>query len=554
MTPRILRTIINDCSWTDSVYWFFIRCEVLRLPTIFTVTILLLLLLGCSPQEPATVREIDLPTFVPLPTTEVDLQQPLRAAMTFLSAWQEQNFDSMYAMLSFASQETIGPAAFRVLYEDTQNTMTFESLDFTPIAMKRIGPRTAQLAYDLTFQTRILGEIPDLNRSLTISLDTQNNHWRIAWSVSDVFAEFATGGRLAFRNNVPSRANIYDRNGTIIADMQGRMVEVYAVQDDAPDWEICRTTLSDIIDISTERIDQIYSVARSDWSMRVGLIDEQTYRSEQARLENECKATFGSIATRRYLPNGETLAHILGFVGFPNETQVDDLIRAGFDSETIIGQAGIEASWNDVLMGTPGGRLEIYNADGTLSRTLSSRVPGVADSIWLTIDTELQQFVLQSISTAYAQNRVGFDGGPGWGTRSPGAAAVVLDVNTGEILAMVSYPTFDANAFTAYPAVGRAIATEIQERIAADERKPMLNRATQSLYPAGSVFKVIDSVAVLDTNVYEVNTRFVCTGIWQHENDTRFDWWAPGHGTVTVRTAIQQSCNPFLLSSWFRTQ
>lgn len=357
------------------------------------------------------VREIDLPTHVPFPTAEVDMQESLRAAMTFLSAWQAQDFDAMYATLSFASQETIGPAAFRELYEDTQNTLTFESLSFAPIAMNRIGPRTAQLAYDVTFQTRILGEIPDANRTLTISLDPQNEQWRIAWSVGDVFAEFATGGRLDFENNAPSRANIYDRNNNIIADMQGRMVEVYAVQDDAPDWEKCRASLSDVIGITTERIDQIYSFARSDWNMRVGLIDEETYRSQQTRLETDCEATFGSIATRRYLPTGSTLAHILGFVGFPDESQLDALIRAGFNSETIIGQSGIEASWNDILMGTPGGRLVIYNADGTRARTLAERTPGFSESIWLTIDMELQQFILQTLSTAYAQNRVGYDGG-----------------------------------------------------------------------------------------------------------------------------------------------
>jgi penicillin-binding protein 2 len=513
--------------------------------------LLIMFVLGCTAANQSVVREIYLPTIVPYPTNEVDMQEAQRAAMGFLGAWQAQDFDSMYSLLSFASQETIGPAAFREYYENTQNTMTFEGLDFEPRAMSRVGPRTTQLSYDLNFHTRILGDIDDPGRNLTIILDPQNNHWRIAWSEGDVFAEFALGARLEFQTNAPSRANIYDRNGVIVADMQGRMVEVYAVQEDAPDWTICRETLSEVIGISTEHIDQIYAIARSDWSMRVGLIDEPSYLSQQTRLENECKATFGSMATRRYLPNGSTMAHVLGFVGFPDETQVDELIRAGFDSETILGQAGVEASWNDVLMGTPGGRLVIFNSDGTRARTLAERTPGVAESIWLTIDIDLQQTILQILSDAFGQNRVGYDGGPGWGTRSPGAAAVVFDVRTGEILAMISYPTYDANAFTAYPAVGRVAANEIQEKVANDERRPMLNRAAQGLFPAGSIFKVIDSIAVLDTGVYDPDTSYVCVGTWRYEDDIRYDWWAPGHGRVTVRTAIQQSCNPFFYQVGF---
>lgn len=520
-------------------------------PYIVLLILLLTILAACTPQDEASVREIDLPTYVPYPTTEVDMQEALRAAMTFLGAWQSQDFDTMYNMLSFSSQETIGPAAFRTLYQDTENTMTFKSLSFTPLGMSRVGPRMVQLAYNITFQTRILGEISDKDRTLTIIIDPQNEQWRIAWSNADVFAEFAEGGRLEFKNNIPSRANIYDRNGTIVADMQGRMVEVWVIQQDVPDWQKCRATLSEVIGITTDRVDQIYAAARPDWNTKVGLIDEPTYRSQQTQLVTDCNATFGSIATRRYLPNGKTLSHILGFVGFPDETQVDDLINKGFDSETVIGQAGVEKSWNDVLMGTPGGRLILYNADGTVSRILAERAPGVADSIWLTIDLDLQQFVLQTLSTAYAQNRLGYDGGPGWGTRSPGAAAVVLDVKTGEILAMVSYPTFDANAFTAYPAVGQEVAKEIQQKVAADDRHPMLNRATQSLYPSGSIFKVIDSSAILDTGLYTPDTRYLCVGYWEHDGDKRFDWLASGHGIVTVRSAIQQSCNPFFYQVGF---
>lgn len=514
--------------------------------------LLLFFLVGCTSQSQAVVHEVQLPTLVALPTSTIDLQEPARIATAFLGAWQTQDFAVMYSLLSFSTQETITQDDFQTLYLDTQDTMTFDSVNFEAVSMIPGGSRTAQLSYNVTFQTRLLGEIQDDGRTLTVILDPQTGSWRVAWTTGDIFSEFASGARLEFQANAPGRSNIYTRDGEIIADMQGRMVEVYVVQGEVDNWELCRSSLIDIVGVSAERIDQIFASAQLDWSTRVGLIERQNFLDNETRLENECGATFEGIATRRYHPNGSVMPHVLGYVGLPSPDQVDDLVRQGFNAETIIGQAGIEQSWNDVLMGTPGGRLQIINADGTRARVLAEVASEISESVWLTIDLNLQQYIIDTLNTAYLQSRFNGDGSAGWGTRSPGAAAIVMNVNTGEILAMVSYPTFDANAFTTYPAIGREIADEIQAIVAEDSRNPILNRATQGTYPAGSIFKVIDSIAVLDTGVYDENTSYFCNSTWEHEGDTRFDWLDyPGHGTVTTRTALMQSCNPFFYETGF---
>lgn len=511
----------------------------------------LAVLVGCSPTQAATVREVPLPTTAAFPTESIDMSDPARAALAFLGAWEAQNFPLMYQSLTFSAQETISYDDFLARYEDAQNTMTFESLSFQERTMSAISSQTAQLSYDVTFQTRILGEITDNGRTLTVIRDNQTGLWGVAWTVGDIFAEFAQGARLEFQSNAPSRANIYARDGEIIADMQGRMVEVYVVRDELDDWETCRATVADITGQTPERIDGIFAQAQPSWSMRVGLLEPDVYQAEQLRLETDCEATFDSIPTRRYHPNGSVMPHVLGYIGLPNPDQVDELVRDGFTSETLIGQAGIEQSWNDTLMGTPGGSLELINADGTLARELASVTSGVAESIWLTIDLDFQQYVIDTFNTFYANNGARADGGAGWGRTSPGAAAVVMNVNTGEILALVSYPTYDANAFTPYPAIGREAADDIQADIAADERNPLLNRATQGQYPAGSIFKVIDSAAVLDTGIYDPNTTYFCAGFWEYEGDVRSDWWPPGHSTVNVQTALMQSCNPFYYETGF---
>ncbi|MGJ3237154.1 MAG: penicillin-binding transpeptidase domain-containing protein [Anaerolineae bacterium] len=497
------------------------------------------------------MREVQLPTLVPLPTVTVDLQEPARIATAFLSAWQNQDFATMYSLMAFSAQETISLEDFQTRYEDVQDTMTFESVSFEAMSMASVGSRTAQLSYNVTFQTRLLGEIEDDGRTLTVILDPQTGIWRVAWSAGDIFAEFASGARLEFQSNAPSRSNIYARDGEIVADMQGRMVEVFVVREEPDDWALCRTTLSEVINITPERVDQIYASARSNWSMRVGRIESQTYNEQRARLENDCDATFEGFSVRRYHPNGNVLGHVLGHVGLPDDSQVEGLIQRGFNSETIIGQAGIERSWNDTLMGVPGGRLQIINADGSRARVLAEISSQISESLWLTIDLSLQQFIIDTFNTAYLQNRQNANGDPSWGATSPGAVAVMIDVNTGAILAMVSYPTYDANAFTTYPAIGRQAADEIQAAIAEDPRNPLLNRVTQGEYPVGSTFKVIGAIAVLDTNVYDANTSYFCSGIWRYEGDTRYDWYPPGHGTVNTRTALMQSCNPFFYQAGF---
>ena len=517
--------------------------------------LLLLTLMACTPQAQTGVQEVRLPTLVPMPTVPVDMEASLRAAMGFLGAWQAQDFATMYSLISFSSQETIALEAFREAYEDNQNTMTMNALEFTPVTFSSMdsGLQGAQLVYDLTFHTNLLPDIVDTGRTMTVILDNHTNQWRVAWSVADIFYEFGNGAVLRFQANPPSRANIYDRNGEVVANMQGRMVKVFVVREKAPDWEICRNSLSTIIDISTERVDAIFAQAQPDWEMQVGLIERQAYENNalKTELETNCLATFQGMATRQYLPNGSVMPHVLGFVGFPNPDQVDNLVQVGFNSETLIGQAGVEQSWNATLMGQPGGRLVLMNPDGTRARLLAEAASGVSESLWLTIDLGLQQYVNTVINTAFATHRVQADGSAGWGQTSPGAAAVVMDVHTGEILALASFPNYDANAFNAYPVIGRSIAQEMQATIAADEHLPMLNRVTQGGYPSGSVFKVIDAAAVLDTGLYTVDTSFVCTGSWLHEGDRRFDWYPLGHGRVTAQSALMQSCNPFFYQTGF---
>ncbi|HEX2622497.1 MAG TPA: penicillin-binding transpeptidase domain-containing protein, partial [Phototrophicaceae bacterium] len=128
---------------------------------------------------------------------------------------------------------------------------------------------------------------------------------------------------------------------------------------------------------------------------------------------------------------------------------------------------------------------------------------------------------------------------------SKGGSAIVMNIHTGEILAMVSWPTYDDNALVPFPAIGKKAAQDILQALSTDTRNPLLNRPTQGRYPSGSVMKIGTAMAVVDSGIYTANTHYVCNGSWTRDGVTLDDWWAAGHGVVTPATAVTQSCNPF---------
>ncbi len=502
---------------------------------LFIVVTIALFFTACQPREASPQL---LPTFVPTLVAPVDLETAERTAQLFLNAWGQSDFDAMHQLISFASQEATPLEAFRNIYALAHQTMTLESLETKFNTIQRQSERVVLLNYDVTFKTRLVGTFSDVNRNLMLIIDPQTRDWRIAWSLADIFPEMGSGAVLRFEPRIPSRANIYDRNGQVLADQNGIAVMVSVVKGEVPNLMLCVQTLADTIGKPLEVLQAQFDVAGANWTIDAGLIEPIRYTQAKDRLEQVCSATFRQQATRRYL-RGSLMPHILGHVGYPDATEIEALKAEGFDAETIIGKSGIEKSWDEVLRGKTGGRLQLVGGNGRVLRVLSEVASQPSQSVWLTIDADLQEFLLRALGEAYA------NAADSWARTSKGGSAIILDVNTGEILAMASWPTYEGNALTPFPAIGKAVAEDILKRLADDPAIPQLNRATQGIYPAGSVMKVIDSVAVLDTNIYDPNTKYVCTGRWQRDNDLRFDWWPPGHGTMTVSSAITNSCNPF---------
>lgn len=523
------------------------------------VGFIILLLAACSPAAQGPSLQV-LPTqaALPSPTPETfTLDSAERVARMFLEAWKRGDFPAMYELVSFAGREATTQDEFTVLYQNTTRTMSLTGLDYTIHSQMLDSSQVMVFSYDVNFVTDLLGKFSDTNRTLRLAFDAQAGDWRVAWSPGNIFAAMGSGGQLRMEPRIPSRANIYDSEGRVLADQNARVISVTVIKQNIPAFETCLARLSVAMNKPGEDIRAILDARAADWLAEVGTIEPVTYMQMHEQLEQDCKAQFRERPARRY-PDGPASANIIGFVGYPSEAQVPAVEAAGFPKDAIIGQSGIEASWDTTLRGKPGGRLLVVQPNGD-QIVIAEGASQPSESLWLTLDSDLQHFIERAIVRAYA------NASAGWGRTSNGASAVVMDPNTGVILAMVSYPTFDNNAFTPFPTMGRAAANQIVQQVQEDERHPQLNRPTLGIYPAGSIFKVVPAIAAADSGLYEFDHRYNSTGVWRRDIP-RYDWLAGGHGLLTLPGFIKHSCNscfyetgydldnadPFLLPSYAR--
>ena len=229
-------------------------------------------------------------------------------------------------------------------------------------------------------------------------------------------------------------------------------------------------------------------------------------------------------------------SHILGRVGQIYKEEYEELKDEGYGINAVIGKEGIEKYCESILKGTDGLLSVEENEDGHIisTTTVASAKPG--NDVILTIDMELQKTAEKALADVI--NSISYwgsvNGGEGWDADS--GAVCVVDIHTGEILAIASYPTYDLTRFN-----------EDYDMNYSNPAKPFWNRAIAGTYEPGSTFKMVTALAGLQTGVINEHTSMDCTGVYNHyaPSYTPHCWKLDGHGVVDVRGAIENSCNIF---------
>jgi len=224
-------------------------------------------------------------------------------------------------------------------------------------------------------------------------------------------------------------------------------------------------------------------------------------------------------------------AHILGTVGRIFEEEKDEYVKKGYSMDDIVGKSGVESAFEEYLRGTDGTRVISTNADGKITSELYSTQPQPGDTVQLTIDLRLQKFAETALANTVSE-MTAKDG------ITRGAGVSVVQVGTGDILTLASYPTYDPAGYA-----------KDYKALKADPAKPLFNRATQGTYAPGSTFKPCTAIAGLQEGVISTTTTIRDTGKWIYPGASTGDyfycWNRGGHGLLNVTQAITNSCNYF---------
>jgi penicillin-binding protein 2 len=370
------------------------------------------------------------------------------------------------------------------------------------------------------------------------------------------FEARANDNRLRSVKIVAPRGPIVDRDGRLIVENRpGLAVGIRPM--DVPQGELQTVVarLAAVLRVPEKRIRQKLrestglTLQQLDSREAVGgydlvVVDEDVGRRVVSRLL-ERNALYPGVEVRKdYLrsyPMGELAAQVLGHLGEIDREQLDLARYRSYKSGDVIGQGGVESTYDSWLRGRDGlARVEVDAMGRPKSRepVAGGRLPEPGDTLVLTLDSKVQAKAEEAV-------RYGIDiahGSQNW--RANGAAAVVMDVKNGELLALASYPTFD-------PAVWADGLTEKEWKKLGDPQanQPLLNKAFQGVYAAGSTFKAIDAVAALEEGVIVPSTRYYCNGHYPPSGDiggSTWRCWTPyGHGSPDLVTALSQSCDVY---------
>ncbi len=471
---------------------------------------------------------------------------PQTVAEAFLDAWNETNLDDMYSRISVRSQQLYSAQDFSGFFESVSLQVGLEELTYTIHSVEEQGT-SAVVAYDLTLETAQFGTIEDTGRKLRLVKD--DTQWRVAWSTMDIFEGYTEEAALRVDTVPMARGNIYDRDGDVLVNDNGTISVVYVQQQNMFDVAACERFLASLMLTRIDRIRVLFANYLPETPFYIGEIDQTTEQQYAGQLAELCGASreSGNIITRSgrsYLGHGAA-AHVTGYVAPVPQDDRAKWIALGYRDSDLVGLAGIESAYESQLAGSPPRVLRLVEPGGITLREMGRTEAVQPQPVYLTIDRELQFAATQALIDAYnyAINN--------WASPdiSPGTGAVVIDVNTGAILAMASYPTYPPGLFDP-----ESYAPD-RGQLLADISPGLVNRATQERFSPGSVFKIVTTAAAVNEGLTQPGENFFCDLTW--DGSTRFgdtfsprlDWRATdgmdAAGNITPSQALTSSCDPF---------
>ena len=475
-----------------------------RLSLIFTFVMFFFFAVSCKGQPPTatpTVTPTPLPPTPTLGKVSVEVTpapDPDLVADTYLAAWKQEDYPAMYNLLTRLSRDAITQEDFIKRYRETIVEAAASSVDTKILAAFVKSPYSAEVSYQVILHSVLVG---DIQRDTVMNLSQEDGQWRVQWDSTLILPELTGENRLQMDISTPSRGNIYDRDGSAIV-----------AQSDA--WALGLDTSK----LDPDNVGELLALIKEATNIRpetlkptIAAYAEQNYYLPVADLSSEQIAPYYDYFLRmdsvmltpflaRYYFDEGIAPHVTGYVRVIHAEEVDEFKRLGYNPwSDRVGEMGLESWGESYLSGKRGGILKVIAPDKSVVTILAETKSQAAQAIYTTIDKKLQEQAQLALN--------GFRG-----------AIVVLERDTGRVLALASSPGYNPNLFEP----SNRNSSEMLKDVFNTETTPLFNRATLGQYPLGSVFKIVTISAALQSDLYTPETEYNC----------RYDFTELGGGTV----------------------
>jgi cell division protein FtsI/penicillin-binding protein 2 len=507
-----------------------------RLSLVFTIVLFALFAVSCKDQAPTLTPTVTPTPPPPTPTLgDVSVEvtpapDPSLAAVAYLDAWKREDYPAMYNLLTRLSRDAITQEDFTKRYSEAITEAAASSVDTNILAAYVKSPYSAEVSYQVTLHSVLVG---DIQRKTVMNLSQEDGLWRVQWDSTLILPELAGENRLLMEVNTPSRGNIYDRNGSAMVAQS----DAWALGLDTSKLDPNRITgLLNLIYEATKIRPENLRPDVERYSSLNYYLPVADLSAEQIAPYYDYFLSWDSVIMQefrsRYYFDEGIAPHVTGYVRAIQAEEVEEYKRLGYNPwSDRVGEMGLESWGEQYLGGKRGGTLKVIAPDKSVVTILASSETQPAQAIYTTIDKDLQEQAQLALN--------GFRG-----------AIVVLERDTGRVLAMASSPGYNPNLFEPNNPNSSSLAEKIFT-----PSTPLLNRATMGQYPLGSVFKIITMAAALQSGIYTPETEFTCrydftelTGI------TLYDWtWehylkdgvTQASGILNLPQGLMKSCDPY---------
>lgn len=421
----------------------------------------------------------------------------------YVSLWEKQDFSKMYSYLSAEAKKNISEKKFVSRYKDIYSGIETRDLKVTYSKPKEEPKPDKNGDVHLNFKVsmKTLAGPISFNEKATLNKEKvkDQENWYVNWTPAMIFPKLQSGDKVRVDTMPSMRGEIVDRNQKGLA-MNGVAAQIGVVPGKlGTNPDPIKSKLASLLGISTSDID---AKLKQSWVKADSFVPVKTIDASKVDLIDKLDALQGVMEQdkeARVYPCAEACAHLTGYVGPITSEQLKKNKDKGYNSHSIVGRKGLELILEDQLRGIDGAKIYIEKKDGEEGDTIAEQKPKNGKDFQLTIDSAVQK-------SLYKQMK-----------KDPGAASAI-DPKTGDILALVSTPSFNPNDFVL------GVSGAQYKALSENPDKPMLNRFSAT-FTSGSTFKPITAAIALDEGVLTPETQMKIEGSKWQKDDSWGDYY-----------------------------